>query len=108
MFISRMLGVDTAQYESVVLPFADADQIADWALPHVKAMYTLQVFNGVSADGQLYASVDEMVDRQSAMTMLGRILAQQVSYDPVSYTHLHSVCLRCVSLFHVDEPNPAI
>lgn len=81
VFISRMLGVDTAQYESVVLPFADADQIADWALPHVKAMYTLQVFNGVSADGQLYASVDEMVDRQSAMTMLGRILAQQVSYD---------------------------
>lgn len=33
VFISRMLGVDTAQYESVVLPFADADQIADWRCP---------------------------------------------------------------------------
>ena len=81
VFISRMLGVDTAQYESVALPFADAEEIADWVLPHVKAMYALQVFNGVSDGGQLYADVDDLVDRQSAMTMLGRVLEQQVSYD---------------------------
>lgn len=81
VFISRMLGVDVTQYESVVLPFADADSIAGWMLPHIKAMYELQVFSGSQADGGLYANVNDPITREMAMTMLGRVLAQQVSYD---------------------------
>lgn len=81
VFISRMLGVDTTQYADVELPFADSGSIAEWMLPHVRAMYALQVFSGSSYDGVLYAEVGSEVNREQAMTMLGRILAQQVSCD---------------------------
>jgi hypothetical protein len=81
VFISRMLGVDTAQYAGVELPFADAAGIPEWMLPHVKAMYALQVFSGSGSGGVLYANVGELVSREQAMTMLGRILAGQQSCD---------------------------
>lgn len=85
-FISRMLGVDTEQYANVELPFADADSIADWMLPHVKALYALQVFSGSSYDGVRYAEVGSRVNREQAMTMLGRVLAQQLSCDLTVFT----------------------
>ena len=50
-------------------------------LPHVKAMYALQVFSGSGSGGALYANVGELVSREQAMTMLGRILASQQSCD---------------------------
>ena len=81
VFISRMLGVDTAQYGGIELPFADAAGIPEWMLPHVKAMYALQVFSGSGSGGALYANVGELVSREQAMTMLGRILASQQSCD---------------------------
>lgn len=81
VFISRMLGVDTAQYAGIELPFADAAGIPEWMLPHVKAMYALQVFSGSGSGGALYANVGELVSREQAMTMLGRILASQQSCD---------------------------
>ena len=81
VFISRMLGVDTAQYAGIELPFADAAGIPEWMLPHVKAMYALQVFSGSGSGEALYANVGELVSREQAMTMLGRILASQQSCD---------------------------
>ena len=36
--ISRYLGLDVTQYASVALPYADQASIADWALPHVRAL----------------------------------------------------------------------
>lgn len=37
----RALGIDTAQYDAIALPFDDQDQIADWALPpFVRPMQT--------------------------------------------------------------------
>ena len=85
VFLCRMLGVDTDQYEGVELPFADVDAIEAWMLPEVKAMYALQVFSGTMEGGILYANVNSMVTREAAMTMLGRILAQQQSYDLSSF-----------------------
>lgn len=81
VFLCRMLGVDTAQYEGVELPFADLDSIEEWVLPSVKAMYALQVFSGTLESGMLYGNVNGLVTREAAMTMLGRVLAQQQSYD---------------------------
>ena len=80
-FITRLLGVDTAQYENVELPFADRDGIADWLLPYVKAAYALGVFKGNDNGGALYADVYSNVSREAAMTMLGRVLAQSQSAD---------------------------
>lgn len=81
VFISRMLGVDTALYEEVELPFADAADIPEWMLPQVKAMYALRVLDGSESGGQLYANVTERVTREAAMTMLGRVLEQQYAGD---------------------------
>lgn len=48
--VARWLGVDMNQYSSVKLPFVDAAQIPDWALPGVKTMYALGYLKG-SSDG---------------------------------------------------------
>ena len=81
VFITRLLHVDTDEYQDVTLPFADLDTIPEWMLPSVKAMYALCVLNGSSRDGNLYANVNNSVSREEAMTMLGRILAELVSQD---------------------------
>ena len=80
-FITRLLQVDTDEYQDVELPFADADTITEWMLPYVKAMYALGVLNGSDGDGVMYAYVNNSVRREEAITMLGRVLADQVSQD---------------------------
>ena len=80
-FITRLLHVDTDEYEDVTLPFEDADTIPEWMLPSIKAMYALCVLNGSGSGGKLYANVNSVVSREEAMTMLGRVLADQVSED---------------------------
>lgn len=81
VFLTRLLGVDTSLYAGVELPFADNDAIPDWMLPEVKAMYALQVLGGTVIDGQLYADVNGPVSRETAMTLLGRVLTEQYPCD---------------------------
>lgn len=81
VFITRLLHLDTDEYQDVTLPFADMDAIPEWMIPSVKAMYALRILNGSGADGMLYANVGGGVSREEAMTMLGRVLAEQVSQD---------------------------
>lgn len=81
VFLARLLKVDLSLYEQVELPFADADRIPEWALPSVKAMYALQVFEGSANNGVLTAGVGENVTRESAMTMMGRVLAGSEECD---------------------------
>lgn len=80
-FITRLLNVDVEQYQNTVLPFADADSIAEWLRPYVKAMYALRVFEGNAQNSKLFANVDSGVTREEAMTMLGRVLANRSEHD---------------------------
>lgn len=80
-FISRLLKADTNLYGGVELPFADRDQIPDWALPHVKTLYALGIFKGVSRDGVLAADMDAPLSREMVVAMLGRLLQQQAESD---------------------------
>lgn len=84
-FISRLLNVDTDKYQDVVLPFADAASIPSWVLPHVKAMYALKVFEGTRVSGQIYANLSSPISREEAMTLLGRVLANQAKHDLSSF-----------------------
>ena len=84
-FISRLLNVDTDKYQDVVLPFADASGIPSWVLPHVKAMYALKVFEGTRVSGQIYANLSSPISREEAMTLLGRVLANQAKHDLSSF-----------------------
>ena len=90
-FIARLLKVDTSEYENVVLPFADADTIADWLQPYVKSMYALGVFEGSASGGRLYANVGSNVTREAAITMLGRVLAASGSCDLSGFDDADSV-----------------
>ncbi len=68
----RALGIDTAQYDAIALPFDDQDQIADWALPAIRAAYANGYLNGSATGGQLLAKPTGSISRQEAMTILGR------------------------------------
>jgi exopolysaccharide biosynthesis protein len=68
----RWLGVDTSQYANVTLPFADQSSIASYALPAVRAAYSLGYLTGSKVDGVLYANPKATITRQEAMTILGR------------------------------------
>jgi hypothetical protein len=81
VFIARLLKTDVSQYDDVTLPFEDRSSIPSWMLPQVKAMYALGVFTGAEVNGKLYANVNDPITREQAMTMLGRVLAQQTAAD---------------------------
>ncbi len=68
----RWLGIDTSLYDSVELPFADAENISTYALPSIRAAYALGYLNGREVDGQLYSLPKDTVTRQEAMAILGR------------------------------------
>ena len=91
VFITRLLHVDTEEFQDVTLPFADTDAIPQWMLPSIKAMYALGVLNGGSSEGKLYADVNNGVNREEAMTMLGRILAARESQDLSGFADSGSV-----------------
>ena len=68
------MGLDEEDYADVQLPFADADEIASWALPAAKAMYALGIMTGNGgADGTVTFDAASTITRAQAVTMLGRI-----------------------------------
>ena len=83
--ITRLLHLDPEEYQDVELPFDDVDNIAEWLLPYVKTMYALGVLSGSASGDKLYANVSDSVKREEAMTVLGRVLADQASQDLSSF-----------------------
>ena len=80
--ISRYLGVDTSLYNDVELPFKDAEKISEWALPHVKALYSLGIMKGsVTEEGNVFLPQNS-ISRAQVMTILGRTLDRGYSYTP--------------------------
>ena len=68
----QWLGLDTAQYSDIQLPFADAAAIPDWALPAVKAVYGSGLMSGRgSDDGKIYFTPAGPITRQEVMTVIG-------------------------------------
>ena len=89
--ISRYLGLDTSQYTSVELPYGDASQISDWALPHVKALYQEGIMIGTTVNGKSVFQPGNAVSRAQVMTLLGRTLVRGYDYQPASYTDMDTV-----------------
>ena len=83
----RSLGTDVKQYDETVLPFADADAIADWAAPALRAAYALGYLNGSAQGDALYALPASPISRQEAMTILARTLPEEAAQpdgDPLA------------------------
>lgn len=84
--LSRYLGINTDDYADVKLPYTDASQISDWALPHVKALYAQGIMIG-STDGKGNSVFlpSTPVSRAQVMTLLGRTLERGYAYSNVSF-----------------------
>ena len=89
--ISRYLGLDTSLYSSVALPFADAGDIADWALPHVKALYANGIMKGTVANGVSLFQPNGTTTRAQVMTLLGRTIERGYQYATPAFDDLASV-----------------
>lgn len=84
--LSRYLGIDTASYADVTLPYADAGKISDWALPHVKALYAQGIMiGGADAKGRSVFQPQTSVTRAQVMTLLGRTLQRGYAYSAAGY-----------------------
>lgn len=79
--LTGFLAVDTSQYSSVSLPFADLNQVADWALDSVKAAYSLGLITGSSDGNLLYGNPTATITRQEAMAILSRTLEKGYEMD---------------------------
>lgn len=84
--LSRYLGIDTSLYDNVALPYADADQIPDWALPHVRAMYALSIMMGSYSYGQSVLRPNMACSRAQIMTILGRTMGRGFSYPQAQFS----------------------
>lgn len=84
--LSRYLGIDTGAYADTQLPYRDADRIADWALPHVKALYAKGIMiGGADAKGRSVFQPQSPVTRAQVMTLLGRTLQRGYAYSAAKY-----------------------
>ncbi|MBD5083889.1 MAG: hypothetical protein HDT33_02165 [Clostridiales bacterium] len=91
VFLTNLLGVRADAYNSITLPFADTDSIPSWALPSVKAMYSMKVLKGTWIGNKQYANMNSYITREEAMTFLGRVLAASQPYDLSRFSDAASV-----------------
>lgn len=73
VLLSRYMGINTADYATVEVPFADMDQVDSWAADAVRAMYALGIVGGSTVNGQQVFNPDGTLTRAEAVTMLGRM-----------------------------------
>jgi len=85
------LGLNAADYERVTLPFADADQIAAYALPAVKALYTMGVIGGTVRDGSLYFLPGGELTRAQAAAMIGRTQAKGFAAASLDFSDAEAI-----------------
>lgn len=79
--ISRYMGINTSDYANVTLPYKDKAAIPDWALPHVKALYSLGIMKGsVTSAGNVFLP-NNNISRVQVMTILGRTIERGYVYD---------------------------
>lgn len=91
VMLSRWLGTNTAEYTNTVLPFADSAAIPEWAVPHVKAMYSLGIVTGSSDNGRLMFNPDENITRAQVMAMIGRTQPMGYGEAPLDFTDASKV-----------------
>ena len=91
VMLYRYLGVDGTQYEDVTLPFADSDQIGEYARTAVKALYSMGVLTGSQENGKLYFHPAGSLTRAQAATMIGRTQSKGYAQAELSFADADSI-----------------
>ena len=101
VMLYRYLGLEESSYGNVVLPFADAEKIAEYAVPAVKALYAEGVINGsVGSDGRLYFNPNNPLTRAQAATMIGR--TQEKGYAMAELTFTDAGKIPTYATFYIQ------
>ena len=101
VMLYRYLGLDESKYAGVKLPFADNSQIADYAVPAIKALYTEGIINGsTGSDGKLYFNPNASLTRAQAATMIGR--TQEKGYATVELTFTDAGKIPAYAIYYIQ------
>lgn len=86
LMMTRWMGLEVDAYADVELPFADLDQIPDWMLPAVRAMYAEGIMKGSQVGGKVCANATQSISRAETMTLLGRIQSKGYPTEELTFT----------------------
>lgn len=87
VMLYNALGLDPAKYAGVVLPFADLDQLPEYALPAARALYAEGIVTGSAGkDGQLCFNPAGSLTRAQAAAMIGRSQEKGYALAELSFT----------------------
>lgn len=79
-------------FSGAEMPFYDMDRIAPWAMDAARATYALGIIGGgKDADGHLRFMPESNINRQEAVTMLGRLLGKGFAVHELPYTDAASI-----------------
>ena len=86
VMLYRYLKLDESKYADAALPFADLDNIPEYAIPAVKALYTEGVISGAEKNGRLYFNPNNALTRAQAAAMIGRTQAKGYALANLTFT----------------------
>ncbi len=89
---ANFMNYDTDAYKDVSLDaFADASDIPSWASAQIKAVYKNGLINGKDNNGKVYFEPDSQITRAEAITILSRILPENMGGDKLQYEDLNNI-----------------
>ena len=103
VLLCRYLGINTADYAAVEVPFADMDQVDSWAADAVRALYALGIAGGSTVNGQTLFGPKTILTRAEVVTMLGRMQSYEgvVPADLSQFADVASVPAYSLEYFQI-------
>ena len=91
VMLYRYLGLQEEDYDGVELPFEDLNQIGEYAVPAIKALYSEGVINGSVKNGKLYFNPNSPLTRAQAATMIGRTQKKGYALSDLMFTDAEKI-----------------
>jgi len=101
VMLYRYLGISEENYTEVELPFADAANIPEYAIPAIRALYAMGVLTATtSKDGLQYLNPYENVTRAEVATMIGR--TQEKGYALADLTFTDAANIPAYAAYYIQ------
>ena len=78
------MGLNVYNYRGVELPYADKDEIPDWAFMQVQAMYSLGIMTGQQDGDRVFFSPSSNIKRSEYSVASARLMPSGLYAAPVS------------------------
>ena len=92
IMVSNFMGYSTEIYQDVSLDvFDDAEQIPQWALGQIKAVYKNGNIKGKDNNGKLFFEPNAYITRAEAVTIISRILPELVEKNELTFEDIDEI-----------------